>query len=501
MPRAEPVTEPVTEPGNVPDDFPAAPALRAAFVDRVDVTDLAADPRNANEGTARGASMLEDSLQAFGAGRSLLVDKNNVLIAGNKTWEKAGELGFRNVIVVDSDGTDLVAVRRTDLDMADPATRARELALADNAVGEASLSWSPEVLRALADDGVDMTQFFSDEEFEGHMARLAASAEDAQPGDGSDPDDVPLDPETRVQAGDVWQCGRHRVACLSALSREHVLALTGGEMPQMVWADPPYGIGIVAVNGYVGNGAALNIPFGGVGGETPETRERRLAGAPGKTTERLGSTDRAKPFGRDAVRGSVGASNRVEVGRYAPVIGDDTTDTATDAYDLAADMFPGAVHVWWGGNYYAHALPPSPCWLVWDKENTGNFADAELAWTNQGSAVRIFRHMWNGMLRASERGEARVHPTQKPVALAEWAFERYGAPDDLILDPFLGSGMSLVAAERTGRRVYGLELSEAYCDVVLARWEAVTGEVAVLLVPGPGRATEAQKATEAGGSR
>ena len=171
----------------------------------------------------------------------------------------------------------------------------------------------------------------------------------------------------------------------------------------------------------------------------------------------------------------------IDVGKYAPVIGDDTTDTAVNSYTLLADVFPHATHIWWGGNYYANALPPSSCWLVWDKENTGNFADAELAWCSDKSAGRIFRHMWNGLMKASEKGQRRVHPTQKPVALAAWAFEKYGDADDIILDPFCGSGMSVIAAERTSRSVYAIEMSADYCDVILRRWEAETGREAVLL--------------------
>lgn len=171
----------------------------------------------------------------------------------------------------------------------------------------------------------------------------------------------------------------------------------------------------------------------------------------------------------------------IDVGKYAPVIGDDTTDTAVNSFTLLSEMYPGATHIWWGGNYYANMLPPSSCWLVWDKENTGNFADCELAWCSERSAVRIFRHMWNGLMKASEKGQRRVHPTQKPIALAAWAFDKYGAAGDIILDPFCGSGMSVIAGERIKRNVYALEMSADYCDVILRRWEAETGREATLL--------------------
>lgn len=197
----------------------------------------------------------------------------------------------------------------------------------------------------------------------------------------------------------------------------------------------------------------------------------------------LRGTDAAsKPFGSKDVRGTIGATNVVKVNKYFPVAGDDSIDTAIASAEVCLRLFSDALQFWWGGNYYAHALPPSSCWIVWDKENTGNFADAELAWSNHKGAVRIFKHMWNGMLKDSEHGERRVHPTQKPRALATWIFEKYGSTDDVIFDPFLGSGISLLAAEQMegDRTVYGCELSEHYCEIIMQRWEKLTGKTAVL---------------------
>lgn len=106
---------------------------------------------------------------------------------------------------------------------------------------------------------------------------------------------------------------------------------------------------------------------------------------------------------------------------------------------------------------------------------SNNFADAEIAWTNQSSPIRVFAHLWNGMIKASEQGERRVHPTQKPVKLAEFCFEQYGKSNDLILDLFLGSGMSLIAAEQMeGDRVcVGFEMSSEYCEIICQRFEKI----------------------------
>ena len=116
-----------------------------------------------------------------------------------------------------------------------------------------------------------------------------------------------------------------------------------------------------------------------------------------------------------------------------------------------------------GGNYFG--LPPSPCWIVWDKDNSGDFADAELAWTSFKSAVRIFKWKWNGMLQEDmKHKEDRIHPTQKPVKLFEWIIKNYVKEGDVICDPFFGSGSCLVAAVRMGHPFIGFEKEPTYFE-------------------------------------
>lgn len=118
-----------------------------------------------------------------------------------------------------------------------------------------------------------------------------------------------------------------------------------------------------------------------------------------------------------------------------------------------------------GGNYYT--LPPSRCWLVWDKENTGDFADCELAWTNLDKAVRRIRHQWNGMLRKGD--EPRFHPTQKPLDVMQWALAHGGEEVVSVLDPWMGSGTTLRAAKDLGKTAVGIEREERYCEVAANR--------------------------------
>ena len=118
-----------------------------------------------------------------------------------------------------------------------------------------------------------------------------------------------------------------------------------------------------------------------------------------------------------------------------------------------------------GGNYYL--IAPSSCWLVWDKMNgKTDFADCELAWTNYPGAVRLKKHRWQGMLRKHK--EPRFHPTQKPLDVIKWAMQ-LSPKYNTILDPFMGSGTTLVAAKELGRKAIGIEIEEKYCEIAVDR--------------------------------
>lgn len=121
-----------------------------------------------------------------------------------------------------------------------------------------------------------------------------------------------------------------------------------------------------------------------------------------------------------------------------------------------------------GGNYFT--LPPSSCWLVWDKLNgDSDFADCELAWTNLPRAVRRIRWQWAGMLQENmARKEHREHPTQKPLGVIQWALSM--VPEaKTVVDPFMGSGTTLVACKNMGVKCVGIEREEKYCEVAAKR--------------------------------
>lgn len=170
------------------------------------------------------------------------------------------------------------------------------------------------------------------------------------------------------------------------------------------------------------------------------------------------------PYGINiAARGVVGTSKAASVREYEK---SDWDQEVVPPDLMAIVRGAGRWNIIFGGNYYD--CPPASCWLVWDKMNTGDFADCELAWTNLPRAVRRIRYMWNGMLRANNepRGD---HPTQKPVGVMSWALQQLPADARTVVDPFMGSGTTGVACVLAGLGFTGIEREAAYFDAACRR--------------------------------
>jgi DNA modification methylase len=263
----------------------------------------------------------------------------------------------------------------------------------------------------------------------------------ADPG-GEGVDQVDDESPERSQRGDLWSLGPHRLLCGDATSLEDLKKLLGGAEIDLCLTDPPYGVSIVNKGGMVGNKNVLNF---------------------------------------DKATGTRNRKKEVSARTYKTIKGDDTIETAYKAYRVLEGMHIKNFIIW-GGNYFTDFLSPSRCWIVWDKENSGNFADCELAWSDFDKPAKLFKWMWNGLTRKGKRdieGVSRVHPTQKPVGLHVEILEEFTTEGALVLDPFLGSGTTLIACEQARRSCYGVEFEPGYCDIIIERWERLTGQEAV----------------------
>ena len=171
------------------------------------------------------------------------------------------------------------------------------------------------------------------------------------------------------------------------------------------------------------------------------------------------------PYGIGADKGAGKSADK-----WSAFTGDQRWDVEAPPAELLAAIVGLARHaIIWGGNYFV--LPPSPCWLIWDKETAGitTFADCEVAWTNLPKAMRLKRHLWSGTYMKVR--EERHHPTQKPLAVMEWCIEHLPPTSRLIFDPFMGSGTTGVACVGKGRAFVGIERDARYFDIACKRIE------------------------------
>jgi hypothetical protein len=255
-----------------------------------------------------------------------------------------------------------------------------------------------------------------------------------------------------VQRGQVWVIdslsgrGTHRLMCGDSYSEDDYARLMNGATPDLLHTDPPYGINIVNPKGLSATNAASGAkPIGATSGTAPRSS--------------TGFDSQGRSVGR------IGPANIIQSNIYPVIEGDDRP------FDPAFLLDKAPLVILWGANYYADKLPNSSCWVVWDKREDlarNNFADCEMAWTNQQKPARIFYHLWNGLHKGSQHGERRIHPTEKPVALFAEIGKLY-ADKKLWLDLFAGSGAQIVAAEQSGATCYALEYEPLYVACILQR--------------------------------
>ena len=442
----------------------------------VDIDSLRQDTHNFNRGTEEGQQLMERSFKELGAGRSILLDRDGNIIAGNKSQEAARKAGIKRVRIVETTGDELVAVKRTDIDI--DSAEGRLMALLDNLTTQVNLAWDPSEIEAVSseidgfdpsDYGFDPSQLVSDPTADPNEA-------DKVKEDNFDPDAEPYEPVT--QKGDIWQLGNHRLMCGDSTKKEDVARLMNGEQADLWLTDPPYNCGY--------------------GVEENKTREQQ---------------DHHKPIENDKM-------DDAEYQQFLLKVFQCARDNMRDG---------AAYYIWYSDKEHAKyqtALTelgiPYKAMLIWNKNTFvlsfndykqkhevclygwkpgqahyfidvrnrtsvyEDYTEIDIDKLKKDEMRKLLHEIFDNPVPTTVINEKKPvksvdHPTMKPVRLFGYQMANSSRPGDIILDTFGGSGTTIIASEQLGRKARLMELDPHYCDVIIARWEKLTGQKAVKL--------------------
>ena len=374
------------------------------------INDLQNDHKNARKRTDRSSKLIKESLQKFGAARSIVIDENNRILAGNGTIAGAKAAGIKNLKVIETDGKEIIAVKRTGLSEDEKVG----LALADNRSSDLS-EWDLDMLEELSQEH-DLNPWFDNDD----LKELLGETE-VLPAEGlTDPDDIPEVPEKPItKEGDLYILGNHRLLCGDSTNILHVEKLMDGSKADMVFTDPPY-----------------NVAFNG-------------------------------------------RSGKFDIIKNDDLSEDSFDELITGMVEIINILKPNHYYVWCNWKFYATLqtkLPFKGC-IVWAK----NVFGLGIGYRHQHEFclfnAKIDKHIKNESdLWQVKKDVSYMHPTQKPVELAERALINHKQGN--VIDLFGGSGSTLIAAERLKRQAFLMELDPKYCDVIVKRWEDFTGNTA-----------------------
>lgn len=410
------------------------------------------DRRNYRKHSDRNKSLINKSLSECGAGRSILIDNENSIVAGNGIYEQSQKLGIP-IRVIETDGTELIAVKRTDLATDDD--KRKQLAIMDNSTSDSS-EFDMELLAedfdvdTLSEFGVDAADF-----------RLSDEADE----DNFNESDIPDDEKPLTKRGDVWILGNHRLLCGDATKVEDVEKLMNGEKADCVFTDPPYNVASHSRN-YAANGKTTQ-----------------------KTYKTLANQNWDKNFDITPALENINLFSKKDCVFYVC-----TSQFLIQKIWDWADKFCDF------NNYVVWCKPnPTPSlskrhWTFATElivyatrgRHVCNFPTGEnflSFFGNEGSALQLHKfdflpemNYWT----LNKEAHTENHPTQKPISVPFKALGFSSLTNSIVLDLFGGSGTTLMACEQLGRKCRMMELDEHYCDVIIRRWQKFTGADAVL---------------------
>lgn len=496
------------------------------------ISDLVPDPENRRRHNPRNIGMVVDALHKVGAARSIVIDENNVILAGNGVTEAAGEAGITKVRVVEASGDEIIAVRRVGL----TAEQKRSLAIADNRAAELA-EWDPEQLAADAAAGLELEPWFSDRELEGIIGKPALK------GGYSDPEAIPDQRRTSIKAGDVLELGRHTLICGDTTAPEVVRRVAGARALTLLHADPPYGMGkeaegIANDNLYEAKLDAFQMLWWQAW--APLCAENASAYIWGQAADLwrlwwLGGLKDAP--GGLVLRNEIVWDKGSGFGMRSS--GHHSYPTATERclFLMLGQQFLGNQNK----DDYFEGYEPLRAWLEqqrdaagWKNSDVNRITKTNMAghWMSKSQFTPMPRHHYETLQQAAEgrafveryddlfgrifggvktdgnahrrelsqqlresrsffdntheamtdvwnfprvAGEERYgHATPKPVAMVVRAFTSSTQGDDVIGVPFGGTAPEVIAAEQLDRRVVIAELEPGYCQIIVDRWEAFT---------------------------
>jgi DNA modification methylase len=348
--------------------------------------------------------------------RPIVVNKDMIILGGNMRYRACKEAGIKEIPVIVTDLSE---------------DKQREFLIKDNTSGGEwdwdmiANEWDADELEAW---GLDLPVFDIKDE---------GTAEE-------DNYDVPDTIETDIVLGDLFEIGEHRLLCGDSTDSDAVAKLMDGKKADMVFTDPPYGMKLDADY----SGMKSDIFKGGIGGK---------------------KYDNIKGDHEDFT--------------------DELINTIFSHFSDIKEMFI------WGADYFAELLPNKNdgSWVVWDKRANGNDdieedkssdkmygSTFELCWSKNKHKRDIARIKWAGIFgMPSQDTKGRVHPTQKPIELANWFFKRWGKEKDLVIDLYLGGGTTMVASHQLNRKCYGMELDPKYCQVIVDRMKKLDSTLVI----------------------
>jgi DNA modification methylase len=381
------------------------------MIKKVKITEVIANPNNPRLIKDDKFKKLVKSIQDFPDMlnvRPIVVNKDMVVLGGNMRLKAIKEAGHKEVAVEIVDWNE---------------QQQKEFIVKDN-VGYGEWDWDDLAnnwdAQELTDWGLDIPNF--------DATVLEAEEDDFAVPDGGI--------ETDIVLGDLFEIGEHRLLCGDSTDSDQVSKLMNGQKPDMVFTDPPYGMKLDADY----SGMKSEIFKGGIGGK-----------------------------------------------KYDNVKGDHE-DFTEELINTIFACFNDCKEIFiWGADYFAELLPNKNdgSWVVWDKRANGNDditedkssdkmygSTFELCWSKNKHKRDIARVKWAGIFgMPSQDTKGRVHPTQKPIELANWFFNKWGKDNDLIADLYLGGGTTMVASHQLKRKCYGMELDPKYCQVIVDRMQ------------------------------